>query len=78
MDPSWTVVPPLDGMNAPELRSTILAVDAELRVVGLGGPLLVESLANVLAVNLIRHTAGLGGRRTSAPPRRFRISARIA
>jgi hypothetical protein len=66
MYPSWTVVPPLDGLNLPELRSTILAVDAELRVVGLGGPLLVESLANVLAVHLILHTTGARRRTASA------------
>jgi AraC family transcriptional regulator len=57
-------VPPLDGLNVPELRSWMLAVDAELRTGGLGGPLLVESLAHVLAVHLIRHTTG--GRRLPA------------
>jgi AraC family transcriptional regulator len=30
-------------------------VDAELNAAGAGGPLVAESLANVLAVNLIRH-----------------------
>jgi AraC family transcriptional regulator len=34
----------------------MLAVDAELRAANVGGPLVVESLANVLAVHLIRHT----------------------
>jgi AraC family transcriptional regulator len=58
MDPSRTVVPPLDGLNVPELRSAMLAVDAELRAGGVGGPLMVESLANILAVHLIRHTTG--------------------
>jgi AraC family transcriptional regulator len=58
LDPSRTVVPPLVGLNVPELRSAMLAVDAELRAGSLGGPLLVESLANVLAVHLIRHTTG--------------------
>jgi AraC family transcriptional regulator len=58
MDPSRTVVPPLDGLNVPELRSAMLAVDAELRAGGVGGPLMAESLANVLAVHLIRHTTG--------------------
>jgi AraC family transcriptional regulator len=58
LDPSQAVVSPLDGLNVPELRSWMLAVDAELRTGGLGGPLLVESLAHVLAVNLIRHTTG--------------------
>jgi AraC family transcriptional regulator len=58
LDPTRTVVPPLDGLNVPELRSAMLAVDAELRAGGVGGPLMVESLANVLAVHLIRHTTG--------------------
>src|ERR1700732_1762073 len=58
LDPSRTVVPPLIGLNVPELRSGMLAVDAELRAGGVGGPLMVESLANVLAVHLIRHTTG--------------------
>ena len=56
LDPSQAVVPPLDGLNVPEIRSWMLALDAELRTGGLGGPLLVESLAHVLAVHLIRHT----------------------
>jgi AraC family transcriptional regulator len=56
LDPTRTVVPPLDGLNAPELRSWMLAVDAELRAGNVGGPLVVESLANVLAVHLIRHS----------------------
>jgi hypothetical protein len=30
-DPTRTVVPPLDGLNLPELRSAMLAVDTELR-----------------------------------------------
>jgi AraC family transcriptional regulator len=58
LDPSRTVVPPLVGLNAPELRSAMLAVDAELRAGGVGGSLMVESLANVLAVHLIRHITG--------------------
>jgi AraC family transcriptional regulator len=58
MDPTRTVVPPLTGLILAELRSTMLAVDAELTTGGLGGPLLAESLAHVLAVHLIRHTTG--------------------
>ena len=57
-DSSRTVLPPLYGLNVPELRSAMFAVDAELRVRGVGGSLLVESLANVLAVHLIRHIMG--------------------
>jgi AraC family transcriptional regulator len=57
-DSGRTVLPPLDGLNVPELRSAILAVDAELRAGGVGGSLLAESFATVLAVHLIRHTTG--------------------
>jgi AraC family transcriptional regulator len=58
LDPTRTVVPPLDGLNVPELRSAMLAVDAELRAGGVGGPLMVEALATMLSVQLIRHTTG--------------------
>jgi AraC family transcriptional regulator len=58
LDPTQTVVPPLDGLNVPELRSAMWAVDAELRAGGVGGPLMVESLATILSVHLIRHTTG--------------------
>jgi AraC family transcriptional regulator len=57
-DPTRTVVPPVVGLNLPELRSAMLAVDAELKSGGFGGPLMAESLANILAVHLIRHTTG--------------------
>jgi AraC family transcriptional regulator len=58
LDPSRTVVRPLDVLYAPELRSAMLAVDAELRSGGVGGPLMAESLATILTVHLIRHTTG--------------------
>jgi AraC family transcriptional regulator len=57
-DPTRTVVPPFVGLSVPELRSAMLAVDAELSAGGVGGPLVAESLANILAVHLIRHTTG--------------------
>jgi AraC family transcriptional regulator len=59
-------VPPIYGLNAPELRSAMLAVDAELRAGGLGGPLLAESLATILCVHLIRHITGPRQRTTAA------------
>jgi AraC family transcriptional regulator len=65
-DSSRTVLPPLYGLNEPELRSAMLAVDAELRAGGAGGSLLAESFATVLAVHLIRHITG---------PRRLKASA---
>jgi AraC family transcriptional regulator len=65
-DPSRTVVPPVHGLNAPELRSTMLAVDAELRAGSVGGPLMVEALATIVSVHLIRHTTGARRRPASA------------
>jgi AraC family transcriptional regulator len=54
LDPARLTVPPLDGLDLPHLRAAMLAVDAELTAGGAGGPLAAESLANVLAVHLIR------------------------
>ena len=55
LDPARLTVPPLDGVDLPHLRAAMGAVDAELMAGGAGGPLAAESLANVLAVHLIRH-----------------------
>jgi AraC family transcriptional regulator len=55
LDPARLTVPPLDALDLPHLRAVIGEVDAELTAGGAGGPLAAESLANVLAVHLIRH-----------------------
>jgi AraC family transcriptional regulator len=55
LDPARVVVPPLDQLQLPPLRAALGAVDAELIAGGPGGGLAAESLANVLAVHLIRH-----------------------
>jgi AraC family transcriptional regulator len=55
LDPARLTVPPVDGLDLPQLRAALLAVDAELTAGGAGGPLAAESLANVLAVHLLRH-----------------------
>jgi AraC family transcriptional regulator len=55
LDPARLTVPPLDGLDLPHLRAAMGAVDAELTTGGAGGPVAAESLANVLAVHLIRH-----------------------
>src|SRR5262249_59566609 len=47
--------PPLAGLALPHLRAAMGAVGAELTAGGTGGRLAAESLANVLAVHLIRH-----------------------
>src|SRR4029077_19582098 len=60
LDPAGGVLPPLDALCIPQLATAMRAVDAELTAGGVGGSLAAESLANVLAVHLIRHV--------SAPP----------
>jgi AraC family transcriptional regulator len=55
LDAARLTLPPLDAVDLPQLRSAMLAVDAELTAGGLGGPLAAESLANLLAVHLLRH-----------------------
>jgi len=50
-------VPPLDGMDLPRLRAAMLAVNDELTAGAAGGRLAAESLANLLAVNLIRNAS---------------------
>jgi AraC family transcriptional regulator len=56
-DPARLTVPPLDSLDLPHLRAAMAAVDAELTACGAGGSLAAESLANVLAVHLIRHVS---------------------
>jgi AraC family transcriptional regulator len=55
LDPARILIPPLDGLDLPQLRAALGAVDAELTAGGAGGPLAAEALANVLAVHLLRH-----------------------
>ena len=57
LDPARLTVPPLDGLDLPHLQTAMWAVDAELTPGGAGGRLAAESLANVLAVHLIRHVS---------------------
>jgi AraC family transcriptional regulator len=55
LDPARVAVPPVDQLHLPPLRAAMGAVDAELTGGGAGGSLAAESLANVLAVHLLRH-----------------------
>jgi AraC family transcriptional regulator len=55
LDPDWVELPAVGALSHPELRATVLALDSELMTGGAGGRLLAESLANVVAVHLIRH-----------------------
>jgi AraC family transcriptional regulator len=57
LDPARLTVAPLDGLDLPQLQTAMRAVDAELTPGGAGGRLAAESLANVLAVHLIRHVS---------------------
>jgi AraC family transcriptional regulator len=73
LDSARVEIPPLDAVSVPGLRAAMLAVDAELTAGGSGGPLLIDSLANVLAIHLIRHFLGprrLIGRSDGVLPRR--------
>lgn len=53
LDPARVSVPPLDSLNLPQFQTAMRAVEHELRA-GDGGHLAAESLANLLAVHLIR------------------------
>ena len=76
LDPARLTVPPLDSLELPQLQAAMGAVDAELTAAGAGGPLAAESLANVLAVHLIRHIVSprrpVGGRDGALPRGRLR------
>ena len=76
LDSARWMLPPLDSLVLPQLRDALLAVDAELTAGGVGGPLAAESLANVLAVHLIRHIVAPGravhGRDGTLPQGRLR------
>jgi AraC family transcriptional regulator len=66
LDPARLTPPPLDALDLPHLRAAMGAVEAELTADGAGGRLAAESLANVLAVHLIRHV--LAPRRSAPGP----------
>jgi AraC family transcriptional regulator len=55
LDSAQLTVPPLDGLDLPDLRAAMGAVGVELTTGATGGWLAAESLANVLVVHLIRH-----------------------
>jgi AraC family transcriptional regulator len=73
LDPARASVPPLDGLDFPQLRAAMLAVNDELTADAAGGRLATESLANLLAVHLIRNASAPrrpAGRTDGALPRR--------
>ena len=77
LDPARLTVPPMDGLNLPHLRAAMGAVSAELTAGGTEGRLAAESLANLLAVHLIRNadSARFPARRTYDALPRARLRA---
>ena len=57
LDPARVSLPPLDGLDIPALRTAMLAVNEELTAGAAGDRLAAESLANLLAIHLIRNLA---------------------
>jgi len=76
LDRAAGLLPPLDALANPQLAAAMRAVDAELTAGGVGGSLASESLANLLAVHLIRHLVAPGravhGRDGTLPRGRLR------
>jgi AraC family transcriptional regulator len=71
LDGARLSIPPLDGVQLPQLRAAMQAVNDELTAEGVGGSLAAESLANLLAVQLIRYVRSprrLDRRRDGALP----------
>jgi AraC family transcriptional regulator len=66
LDPARVSIPPFNGLQHPQLRAIMLAVRDELTAEGGGDRLAIESLANLLAVHLLRHS--LAPRRTERGP----------
>ena len=60
LDPARGVLPPLDAVKIPKVAAVVRSIDDELTAGGSGGSLAAESLANVLAVHLIRYLAAPG------------------
>jgi AraC family transcriptional regulator len=54
LDAARLEIPSIGGLDLPELRAAMLAVDSEMTAGAAGSALAAECLANVLAVQLIR------------------------
>jgi AraC family transcriptional regulator len=80
LDPARVSLPPLDGLDLPHLRAAMLAVNDELTDAAAGGRLAAESLANLLAVQLIRNASAPRtlARRTDGALPRGRLRAIVA
>jgi AraC family transcriptional regulator len=60
-DPAPVSLPPLDGLVLPSLRAAMLAVNDKLTAEARGGRLAAESLADIMAVHLIRNATAPRG-----------------
>jgi AraC family transcriptional regulator len=60
LSPDQVTLPAASDLSHPQIGAAILALDAELTGGGAGGRLLAESLANVLAVQLLRQFVAPG------------------
>src|SRR5262249_32416864 len=80
LDSARVSLPPLDGLDLPPLRAAMLAVNDELTADAAGGRLAAESLANLLAVHLIRNASAPRppARRTDGALPRRRLRAVVA
>ena len=69
LNPARVSIPPFDGLHVPQLRAAMLAVNDELTTEARGSGLAAESLANLLAVHLLRNSSAprLLERRTDGP-----------
>src|SRR6185295_8115043 len=54
LDAARLTIPSMGGLDVPALRAAMLAVDSEMMSGAAGSALAAESLANILAVQLIR------------------------
>ena len=55
LDPARLIIAPIDGLDLPQFRAILGAVENELTTGCTGGRLMADSLANLLAVQVIRH-----------------------
>ena len=77
LEPAQVAIRQLDGLQHPQLRSAMLAVNDEVNAAGGGARLAAESLANVLAVHLIRNALRPPARRTDGILSRGKLHAVI-
>src|SRR5262245_14229523 len=78
LDPNRVELPTVYNLSHPQLQAALSAIDAELATGVPGGRLLADSLANVVAVHLIRHATGneraAGPSRGGLPSRKLRAA----